>query len=178
MINKNFLDPNQALFRTGLTKGATVVDLGAGSGFFAIAAAKIVGEQGTVEVVDILDSSLDHVMAEARINHIRNIKTYRHDLETGDVAVLGSGKADLVVAANILHQLKKPVQLFQEVYRLLKSGGKLLVIDWNSNPGHFGPAGDGRVSESEIKEWAEKTNLKFLTNIETDKYHYGLTFTK
>ena len=54
---EKFLDPEKVLFHSGLTKAQTVVDLGTGSGFYAVAASKIVGERGRVYVFDILEMS-------------------------------------------------------------------------------------------------------------------------
>lgn len=176
--NKKFLDPEQVLFKTGLDRSAVVVDLGAGSGFFATAAGKIVGDDGRVFVVDILESALAHVSSEARIRRLRNIQTIRHDLEKGEVPQIAAGSADLIVAANLLHQLADSDNLMKEVYRLLKTGGKLLVIDWNQNMAVIGPKPEHRVTETDIKTLAQKVHLKFKNAIETDHLHFGLLFVK
>lgn len=178
MINKKFLDPSQVIFRTGVGKGQTVVDLGVGSGYFAIASGKIVGDQGHVFVVDILEQALDHVMSEARVHKLTNIQTFRYDLESAGLSNIKSGCADLVVIANVLHQLKNQQAVFTESYRMLASGGKLLVVDWNSTPGHLGPTGVVRISEEKVKQLALASNLKFSGTVDTDNYHYGLIFTK
>lgn len=178
MANTRFLDPEQVLFRSGLNRGNTVVDLGAGSGYFAIAAAKIAGEVGKIHVIDIQDSALDHVMAEARLKNYGNIQTYKHDLESEKVLELPSGSADMVIVSNILHLLQQSNHLFTESYRLIKTGGKLLVLDWNSNSSPFGPKSDQRISEEQVKAAAAKANFKFKTEVEADQYHFGLIFTK
>jgi ubiquinone/menaquinone biosynthesis C-methylase UbiE len=176
--NKRFLSPAEVLFRTGLAAGQNVVDLGAGSGFFALASGKMVGNEGTVYVVDVLEKSLEHVAAEARLNKLRNLKTIRHDLEKGEVDEIPGGVADLVVVANLIHQIKHTEHLMNEIYRVLKTSGKLLVVDWNSRPVSFGPKASERVSENQVKELAGKYSLKFNENVETDEFHYGLIFTK
>ena len=176
--NTKFLDPEQVLYRAGLSRGNTVVDFGAGSGYFALASAKISGAAGRVFVVDILETALDHVMAEARLKQYKNIETYRADLEKSEVKAVVPGSADLVVAANIFHQVSAIDKLFTEAYRLLKTGGKLLIVDWNTSASPFGPKPDTRIAEDTLRNAAGKSNLKFNTNIETDQYHYGLIFTK
>jgi ubiquinone/menaquinone biosynthesis C-methylase UbiE len=178
MQTKKFLDPEAVLFRTGLTQGAAVVDLGAGSGFFAVAAAQIVGDEGKVYVVDILEKALEHVSAQARLKNLSNIQTIRADLEKDEIKQIASGAADLVIAANIIHQLAKGHNLLGEVYRLLKTGGKLLVVEWNGAPTTIGPKHPDRVSEDDIKAAAAKVSLKFNSLVETDQYHYGLIFIK
>src|SRR5258708_7468668 len=58
---RKFLDPERVLFAAGLGTGQTFADFGSGSGFYTVGASKIVGEQGTVYSVDILESVLDHI---------------------------------------------------------------------------------------------------------------------
>jgi ubiquinone/menaquinone biosynthesis C-methylase UbiE len=178
MKNTKFIKPEQVLFRLGIERGATVVDMGAGSGHFAISASKMVSDNGKVYVIDILESALDHINAEARLHNLKNILTIQADLEKGTTDKVPDGSADLVVIANVLHQLKNSKNIFTESYRVLKTGGKLLVVDWNDNISPIGPKSDERVLEDQVKKDALKANLKHLSNVETDSYHYGLIFTK
>ncbi len=174
-----FLDPERILFQAGLSKNQTVADLGAGSGFYAIASGKIVGENGLVYVIDIMESSLNHVASEARLKGLRNIKTLRADLEQPAATdSIPSGTVDLVILANLLHQVKNREKLFADAYRILATGGKVLVVEWNDQIGSFGPPAPERVAEAMVKDWAGKKVLKFSSRIDTDRYHYGLIFTK
>jgi ubiquinone/menaquinone biosynthesis C-methylase UbiE len=174
-----FLDPERILFQSGLGKNQVVADLGAGSGFYAVASGKIVGNGGSVYVVDIMESALNHVSSEARLKGLRNIKTIRADLEQpGAVSAIPSGSADLVIFANVLHQVKNREKLLADAYSLLKTGGKVLAVEWNDEVGTFGPPAVERISENEIKQLASKKSLKFTGRIDTDKYHYGLIFVK
>lgn len=174
-----FLDPERVLFQSGLGKNQVVADLGAGSGFYAIASGKIVGDGGSVYVVDIMESSLNHVASEARLKAIRNIKTLRADLEQpGAVNSIPSGTVNLVIFANVLHQVKNREKLFDDAYRLLQTGGKILIVEWNEQVGSFGPPAAERITEAEAKQLADKKSFKFSGKLETDRYHYGLIFSK
>jgi ubiquinone/menaquinone biosynthesis C-methylase UbiE len=175
--NKKFMDPESILFRTGLGPGHKVVDLGAGSGFFAQASAKIVGDTGLVYVVDVMEEALEHSAAQARLKNYHNFQTIRHDLEKGKIAPIATGLADLVIAANVIHQVD-PKHVLEESYRILKTGGKLLVIDWKSNHATFGPKHHERVSEEELTSQAEKLSFKLQGPVDTDQFHYGLLFSK
>jgi ubiquinone/menaquinone biosynthesis C-methylase UbiE len=176
--NTKFLDPEQVLFRAGLARGAQVLDLGAGSGFFAQASAKIAGDSGKVYVVDILESALEHVAAAARVSNFRNIQTIRKDLEKDSLDAVPSGSLDLVIMANILHQIHNSKNLFEETFRTLKTSGKVLVIDWNETPSPIGPKSDDRIAENTVRTLAQQGGLHFNNKIETDQYHYGLIFNK
>lgn len=174
-----FLNPEKLLFASGLAAGQTVVDLGCGNGFYSLAAGKLVGEQGSIYSVDILESALATIASSARMNGLKNIKSVRADLELKEgLNQITTGSADLVLIANILHQLKNKDDLFSLAYRLLKTGGKLLVVDWNDSPSPFGPLVADRVSVEEVKKFAQSATLKFGRMVEADKYHYALSFVK
>ncbi len=177
--SKKFLDPEKVLFAAGLAKGHSFADLGSGSGFYTLAAAGIVGEQGVVSSVDILESTLDHISAEARLKNVHNIKTFACDLEKStSCSQITEGSADMVLMANITHQIKNRRNLFAEAYRLLKTGGKLLVIEWNEQPAPIGPVASERISEAEVNNAAKSATFKSAGNLSVDAYHYGLIFIK
>lgn len=174
---KKFLNPEAVLFQAGLKSGQVVADLGAGSGFYALASASIVGSQGEVHVVDVKESALDHVSVEARMRHYKNIKTYVCDLDKTDLhARLPEGQCDVAVLANILHEVQHPKNLLKHAYKLLKSGGKLVIIDWNSNHGPIGPSADKRVNEQEIKKTVESSSFRFIKQLDADEYHFAMVF--
>jgi ubiquinone/menaquinone biosynthesis C-methylase UbiE len=177
--NLRFIDPEKVLFRAGIVKGQAVADLGAGSGFYALAAAKVVGKSGKVFVVDILDAALANVAAEARMLLLKNIHVVRADLERPrSLLRIPDGSCDSVIIGNVLHQLLDRRHTLAEAYRILKTGGKLLLVEWNDRPSPFGPLAKDRISEDEAKRLFGSVNLKFEAHVETDPYHYGLIFNK
>ena len=174
-----FLDPEKLLFAAGLTPGQRVADLGTGSGFYSLAAGKMVGEQGLVYSTDILESALDHVSAEARRKGLNNLKIFRTDLEQADsCSVVPTGSVDLVILANIIHQLKNQSALLAETYRMLKTGGRMVVVEWNDTASPIGPAVFSRVKPDEVARLAASAALKSAGEISCDTYHYGLIFIK
>jgi ubiquinone/menaquinone biosynthesis C-methylase UbiE len=177
-LNQRFLDPEKVLFRAGLSAGETVADFGAGSGFYALSAGKMVGQNGIVYVVDVLESALEHVSADARLRMLKNIRTLTADLETSNLKQIPDGSCDMVIFANVLHQIKNRKNLLAQAYRALKTGGKLLVIDWNDKPGPIGPKAGMRVAEDEVEKFLVQSGLRMDSKIETDPYHYGLIFIK
>ncbi|HYC79458.1 MAG TPA: methyltransferase domain-containing protein [Candidatus Binatia bacterium] len=179
MKNTNFINPEKVLFQAGLKTGQTVGDLGAGSGFYAIAAGKIVGPHGMVHVADIKESALDHVMAEARVHNMNGIRTYLCDLSKAKLSGnFPEGECDMVIMTNIIHEIEDKKNLLVHAYRMLKTGGRLVIVDWNSTPGPIGPAADKRVNENEVKKLVESSSLKYLKNLDTDPFHFGMVFEK
>ncbi|MBX4187204.1 MAG: class I SAM-dependent methyltransferase [Candidatus Doudnabacteria bacterium] len=177
--SRKFMDPEQILFAAGLTNGQNIVDFGSGSGFYSIAAAKIVGEQGSVYSIDILESALDHTGAEARLKNLRNIKTLMADLEKpASCSQIPTGTADVALFANIAHQITNQSNLFAEAFRVLKTGGKLVIVEWNQQPSPIGPGTTERLTPAEAGQLAKKSGFKSAGEIAVGPYHYGLIFIK
>jgi predicted methyltransferase len=176
---RKFVDPERVLFAAGLSAGQTFADFGSGSGFYSLGASKIVGEQGVVYSIDVLESALDHVVAEARLKGLRNIKTMMCDLEqSAPCGQISTGTVDMVLFANITHQIKNRPNLFAEAFRLLKTGGKLVVIEWNQQPSPIGPPAAERVDEADIASIGKKAGFKTVGELTVDPYHYGSMFIK
>jgi len=122
---------------------------------------------------------LSNVVSEARIRNLRNIKTIRTDLEQPESCkAIPSGISDVVVLANVLHQITDKTNLLAEVYRLLKTSGKLLLVEWNDQPAPIGPVSADRLKEAAVLDMVQAASLKFVRKLETDRFHYGLIFTK
>lgn len=176
--HKKFIDPESVLFQAGLKAGQVVGDLGAGSGYYALAACKIAGPNGSVHVVDVKDVALDHVAAEARMRGYRNLKTYHCDLDhpQANAARLPEGLCDMVILANIMHEVSHPKNLLKHAYAMLKSGGRLVVVDWNANHSPIGPTADRRMAQAEARKLVEAASLRFSRDLPTDDFHYAMVF--
>lgn len=174
-----FLDPEHILFQAGLKKGQVMADFGAGSGYYVLAGGKLVGERGQVFAVDLLESALEHIGAEARLRLIRNVRTVRADLDGQNAcSSIPAGTCDLVLMGNVVHEVKNKQNLFVEAYRLLKTGGSLLVLEWNDQRSPIGPSPEVRVTPETVTKLAQAHNLKPVKRLEADRYHYGLLFVK
>lgn len=173
-----FLDPEKVMFQTGLGPGQVVADLGAGAGFYAVASAKIVGPKGVVYVVDILENALNNVASQSRIHGLQNIKTIRADLETQALDQIPDGSVDLGIMGNLLHQLKHRAEVMKEAFRMLKTGGKLLIVDWNDRPSPFGPGVTERIKQADAVKLGQTATFKLVRELEADRFHYGILMEK
>jgi ubiquinone/menaquinone biosynthesis C-methylase UbiE len=170
---KDFLNPSEVLKKLKLCKNMIAADFGCGAGGWSIPLAKILSE-GKVYAIDILEEPLSALRAKLKIEKIFNIETRKADLEKG--TTLLSDSCDLVLMTNLLFECENKKAVFEEGKRILKSGGKILVVDW---------AKDNPLTEEiefcsieEIKEIAQELNLKLEEEFEAGLYHWGLIFTK
>jgi len=79
---------------------------------------------------------------------------------------------------NILHQSEKKIEILREAIRLLKRGGKLLIVEWKNIDIPLGPSPDRRVNLNSLKSAIPKIGLAIKEDFEAGPYHYGLILTK
>lgn len=168
-----FSDPASNLAKLGLTDGMRVVDLGAGSGFYSIEAAKLVGANGRIYAVDVQKDLMERLRKIASDQHIQNVEVVWGNIEKIGGSKLREGIADRVIASNVLFQLEKPDNFVLEIKRVLKPGGKVLVVDWSEvspmSPKNLVPA-------MKAETLFEKSGFKLDQSFNAGDHHYGLVF--
>jgi len=179
IVKDNIIDARSLLEEVGLEEKMKVADLGCGSrGYFAIQAAKLIGEDGLVYAVDIIKSALENVKNTANLFGITNLRTVWADLEILESTKIRNESIDLAMLNNMLFQNEKIDQIMKEASRILKKEGKLLITEWKKIKVPIGPPLENRLSIEEAKSYAEKTGLQFQKELEAGPYHYALIFVK
>jgi ubiquinone/menaquinone biosynthesis C-methylase UbiE len=168
-----FSEPAANLAKLGLNDGMKVVDLGAGSGFYTFEAAKKVGASGRVYSVDVQKDLLERIRSTGAANGLRNIEVVWGNAEKVGGTKLREAMADRVIASNVLFQILKPDEFVLEIKRILKPGGKVLVVDW-SEVSPIGPK--TVVSSLKAQTLFEKAGFKLDQSFGAGDHHYGLVF--
>ncbi len=172
------LDPGRILTEAGLTLGQHYADFGSGTlGHFVIPATAMVGKTGVVYAVDILESALSAVQSRAQFEGVGNLVTVWGDLQhPKGTAAIPEHSADLVSLVNVCGLLKKGPNTLANVKRVLKAGGRLLLVDWKKSGGSFGPPVERRLSPDELQSLAQAQGLTLLKSFEAGPHHFGLLF--
>jgi len=156
-----------------------VADLGCGSmAFFTLQAAKLVGEKGIVYAVDILKEVLSSAESRAKQEGLYNIRTVWSDVEIVGAAKITSESLDYALLVNTLFQTRKHQEVIAEAYRLLRPGGRLMVIDWITAGSPIGPTQELRVDPAEAKRLAGEAGFKVEKEFKAGANHYGIIFIK
>ncbi len=174
------LDPQVLLKDTlGVTMGAQLADFGCGgAGYFTLPAARLVGSKGRVYAVDILKPALEGVTSKAKLENLTNIETVWSDLERVGAAKVPPETLDFGLLINIMFQSRQNENILREAHRLLKSGGKLLVVDWKVEPTPLGPPLESRLKPEAVATLAGKAGLTADKQFEAGSYHYGFVLVK
>lgn len=173
----NFSNPQSNVLQLGLREGMKVGDLGSGSGHYAASAAAIVGHEGRVYAVDIQEDILKHVKDHAAGKGFRNVETIWGDFEKLGGTKLRDDSLDAVILSNTLFQLDNREGAVGEIKRILKSGGRLLVVDWAGAYGGMGPLPHRVVSEHVAEELFISAGFHKVKDFRAGPHHYSIVFT-
>jgi ubiquinone/menaquinone biosynthesis C-methylase UbiE len=110
--------------------GKSVVDVGAGSGWFTVRAARKVGAGGVVYAEDINPKAVEYIDARAKKESLGNIKTV---LGTPDDPKLPVASVDAVLMLKVYHEIAQPIPFMQKLRLALRPGALVGVIDRNGN---------------------------------------------
>ncbi len=117
-----------------LSLGGTWADLGAGSGAFTLALRELIGLDATIYAVDKDKSALKELAQahRARFNTTLNLILLPNDFSRP----LDLPPVDGVVAANSIHFFKDREKILRHIHTLLKPGGILLLVEYNTDSGN------------------------------------------
>lgn len=173
-----FSDPAKNIEKFGLSKGMFVADFGAGSGFYTMSAAKAAGDTGRVYAIDIQKELIQKIKNQANIEHLPNIEIIWGDVEKIGGTKMRDGSIDAVIIANLLFQASDKNNICLEAKRILKKGGRALVVDWMDSFGNLGPRQSDVFSPQAAKEIFQKNDFVFEREFSAGEHHYGLIFKK
>lgn len=139
------LDPLNTLTIIGLDKSHVLADIGAGSGIFAIPAAKVYSK---VYALEVSDDMLAIIGDKAKANKLENIELVKVNDNRFDIS---DGCVDLALMVTVLHEISERSRFICEVKRILKEHGKLAVIEFFKEQTPMGPPIDHRISKEEVK---------------------------
>lgn len=154
-----------------------VGDFGAGSGHYTQAAAAVVGIEGKVYAVDVQEEVLKHIKVMAYAHHLSTISTVWGDIEKAGGTHLRYQSLDAVILANTFFQIADRDGLLKEIHRVLKPGGKLLVVDWAGSYGGIGPSPQQVVSEHSAEDFFITGGFHKVKSFRAGPHHYGILFT-
>lgn len=157
--------------------GMTVADFDAGSGFFTRGAARLCAP-GAVWAVDANREMLPRLKNLAAAEGLTNVEVVAGNIEKAGGTHLPAGGFDAVIVANSLFAVEDKQAVATEAARVLKRGGRALVIDWQDSFGGLGPHPGHVVSAAQAKDVFEAAGFAAEGEAPAGMYHWGLLFRK
>ena len=173
-----FTSPQNNIDQFGLSEGMYVADLGAGSGAYTIAAARKVGEGGTVKAIEVQKELLGKIRDTAISEHLFNVEAIWGDIEKDGGTRLRGESMDAVIISNVLFQLAEKGNFLREAFRILKPNRKVLFIEWLGSYGGLGPMLEEVVPQDIAKKLFIDNGFEYEKDIYASDNHYGMIFRK
>lgn len=170
---KKLLPPEETLISLGLREGMNFIDVGCGSGYFTLPASKIVGKNGKVYAIDVQQEMLE-ILKQNGVpeNVVILLAKSDYDFPIEDET------GDFTLCAFVLHENKDPIRFLEEVKRITKTGGKIVILDWKKQIEEWGPPYEERLSQEEVIKFCKDVKLSIHKYGELNPSHYKVICVK
>lgn len=143
--NKSF-PPEKLLQMIPINKNDNILDLGAGTGYLTIPAAKVV--ENIVYALDLDSKMLDIIEDKAKDNNIKNIKLIQGSI---DNIPLSDNSVDIVLASLVLHEVNPLSKALEQIKRVIKDSGYFLCLEFENKEINSGHKTHPRIHSSEME---------------------------
>jgi predicted methyltransferase len=164
------LQPNRFMDILGIKQGSNVADIGAGSGWFTVRAARRVGNGGTVYAVDINRDYLDYIENISKRESLANIRVI---LGKEDDPLLPAKSVDAVLLLKTYHEVAQPIRLLKRTREAMRTGALLGIIDRNGKGDDHGLDKEVVIKEAARAGFALVNQYDF---VKPDNVDYFLVF--
>jgi ubiquinone/menaquinone biosynthesis C-methylase UbiE len=168
-------EPDVALDALKLPVGATVADVGAGSGYMTVKMAKRVGPTGKVYANDIQPQMLSMLRQRLDREKIPNVELV---LGTYDDPRLPANTIDLILMVDVYHEFSQPQQMLRRMRESLKPGGRLVLLEYRKEDPSIPIRPDHKMSVAEAKMEVEAEGFTLASVDERLPRQHILVFTK
>ena len=150
-------EPDLALRLLRVARGATVADIGAGSGYMTVRLAKIVGPTGRVYANDIQPGMLELLQKNVEKNKLTNVTPV---LGAMDDPKLPPDSIDLAIMVDVYHELSQPQRMLQRLRESLKTGGRLVLWEYRAEDPNVPILPLHKMSKAQVKLELEAEGFK------------------
>lgn len=141
-------EPDRALNAIGIAKGATVADVGAGSGYMTVRMAERVGPAGRVYATDIQPQMLAMLRERLDREKIGNVTLVQGAV---DDPRLPPASIDLILMVDVYHEFSQPQQMLRGMLAALKPGGRMVLLEYKKEDPSIPIRLDHKMTVAEAK---------------------------
>jgi len=165
--------PEEVITKLAIVPGATVADIGAGTGFFSRYWSEAVGPSGTVFAVDVEPNLVaylrDRADKERTVNLVPVLASY-------DNPRLPAGAVDLAVIVDTYHHIDQRLEYLRAFHRVLAPDARVVVIDWKPGKLPVGPPDDHKIAADDVVREMNAAGYRLVDAPDFLPYQYVRVF--
>jgi len=168
-------NPDLAIRLLRIRKGATVADIGAGSGYISIRMAKIVGPMGKVYASDIQQGMLELLqqnVSKAKLDNVIPV------LGAIDDPKLPADSLDLAIMVDVYHEFSEPQKMLQRIREALKADGRLVLLEYRAEDASVPILPDHKMTKAQVKQEVEHEGFRQSRVYDDLPWQHLFIFTK
>ena len=162
--------PEEVIELLDSTDGMTVVDLGAGTGYFLSHLSEAVGTTGRVLALDSEPGMVDFMMTRVEEEGLRNV---RPDLVPPDDPALSPRSVDRILVVNTWHHIRERDDYARKLLTTLRPGGRVVVIDF-TDESPIGPSVSHRLAPEAVADELREAGFIVTVTEESLPYQYAV----
>jgi precorrin-6B methylase 2 len=165
--------PDDVIAALAPRPGETIVDLGAGSGYFALRLAPRVGPGGRVLAVDVSPDMLRLVRRRADQTGVKNVEVV---LATEQDPRLAPASVDAVLMVDVYHELYWPYEVMTRVREALKPGGRVVLVEYRGEDPRVPIKATHKMTEAQAKREFAAAGFRYVRTVRTLPLQHVLVF--
>ena len=163
--------PGRILDVLGVTSARVMVEIGSGTGYYSVYLSRLLASGGVLAACDVSEEMLQ-LLQQKELTRVWAVCIGHDQLP------LKEKSADLVLAANVLHEFDDPLTMLGEVFRVVQPGKTVGIVDWKKTAMDFGPPLRERLEVSEIESLLTQSGFESIEIFDIVPYHNVLSATR
>lgn len=164
--------PHEVMQALDIKAGEVVADIGAGSGYFTIRLAHLVGAAGRVYAVDVSPDMIRHLHARVRDMGLVNVSPI---LAPADDPLLPQ-PVDRFLIVDVWHHIENQAGYLALMKKQLKPGGQVVMIDFHKRELPVGPPAGMKIAREDLLTQMQANGFRLVTEHTFLPYQYFLVF--
>jgi SAM-dependent methyltransferase len=156
-----------------LKPGMSVMDVGAGTGYYSRHMAALVGAKGTVYAIDVQPEMVEMLNTVAKQPEFNNVKPV---LGTNTSVALPDGVADLAIMVDVYHELEFPSEMLASIKRALRPGGRVVFVEYRAEDPRVPIKPVHKMSEAQVRREAAQNGLIWIRTAHTLPWQHVVIF--
>lgn len=167
--------PQRAIDALSIPKGATVADIGAGSGYMTALLARKVGPAGKVYANDIQLRMLDLLRRYIAQQKLTNVEPV---LGAIDDPKLPADTIDLALMVDVYHEFSEPQKMLRGIRTALKPDGRMALIEYRGEDPSVPIKPEHKMTVAQVRAEIEPEGFRFIKSIEVLPIQHIVIFMK